>query len=165
MYILINTIQELNYSIWSTSVLSFHSGLVTAILWWWYNGGIGGMLRRKITLWNPFKSSLVRYTACSYIGTANTSSNSSNVNPLVSGKNHNTKKNPMTFHAAYQPKAPVGVNAFCNRGHVNANIKLKNQQVAVAQLIPKSRMYNGNASAEYVNGTGPSELEYIAEKM
>ena len=71
----------------------------------------------------------------------------------------------MTFHAAYQPKAPVGVNAFCNRGHVNANIKLKNQQVAVAQLIPKSRMYNGKASAEYVNGTGPSELEYIAEKM
>ena len=70
----------------------------------------------------------------------------------------------MTFHAAYQPKAPVGVNAFCNRGHVNANIKLKNQQVVVAQLIPKSRMYNGNASAEYVNGLALLNLSILLKR-
>lgn len=36
----------------------------------------------------------------------------------------------------------------------------KSQVTAVAKDMPTSRMYSGNASAEYVNGTGPSPGEY-----
>jgi hypothetical protein len=35
-------------------------------------------------------------------------------------------------------------------------VRDSHQVVAVAKDIPTSRMYRGNASAEYVNGTGPS---------
>ena len=36
---------------------------------------------------------------------------------------------------------------------------LNNQQIEVAHDIPRSRIYKGNASAEYVKGTGPSPGE------
>ena len=36
----------------------------------------------------------------------------------------------------------------------------KSQVTAVAKDMPTSRIYSGNASAEYVNGTGPSPGEY-----
>ena len=56
-------------------------------------------------------------------------------------------------------KAPRGVNASLNAGQVRDRMKLKPQQTAVANDIPMSRMYSGKASAEYVNGTGPSPGE------
>jgi hypothetical protein len=65
----------------------------------------------------------------------------------------------MMFQTAYQANAPCGLNAFRRLGQVTLRTKLKNQVVAVARLIPKGRMYSGYASAEYVNGTGPSPGE------
>lgn len=65
---------------------------------------------------------------------------------LVSGKNHKTKKNPTIFHPAYQPNAPVSVKVLTSLGQVKAKIKLKNQHVAVAKTIPRSRTYNDKAS-------------------
>jgi hypothetical protein len=57
---------------------------------------------------------------------------------------------PTTFHAAYHPNAPVGVNAYNSRGNVSATTKLNSHVVAVAYDMPTSRMYSGNASAEYL---------------
>ena len=83
----------------------------------------------------------------------------------------------LMHQAAYQPKAPWGLNAFSSDGNEMASTKLhygrsvsrsdfevetthlNNQQTAVARDIPRSRIYNGNASAEYVKGTGPSPGE------
>lgn len=61
--------------------------------------------------------------------------------------------------AAYHMKAPSGVKASLSAGQVKARMKLNPHVVAVAKDIPTSRMYNGKASAEYVNGTGPSPGE------
>ncbi len=65
----------------------------------------------------------------------------------------------MIFQTAYQAKAPCGLNAFSKLGQVTLKTKLKNHVVAVASDIPRGRMYRGYASAEYVNGTGPSPGE------
>jgi hypothetical protein len=73
-------------------------------------------------------------------------------------------KNPTIFQAAYHPKAPCVVNAFSIANQVIARMKLNPQVVAVAKLMPMSRMYSGYASAEYVNGTGPSPGEYTIAK-
>lgn len=51
-----------------------------------------------------------------------------------------TKKNPMIFQPAYQPKAPCGENACNKDGHVTLSMKLKNHVVAVASDIPMGRM-------------------------
>ena len=75
---------------------------------------------------------------------------------MVSGRKNSTRKKPTMFHPAYHEKAPVAVNAVWREGQVIERTKLKNQVVAVAKLIPKGRIYSGYASAEYVNGTGPS---------
>lgn len=136
--------------------LSFHLRFVTAILLCMYNGFNDTTSFFKTCFLNPWISSLVRKLACFLRDTENTSSNSSNVKPFVSGRNYRTRKKPTMFQAAYHPNAPCDLNAFLRRGHVKANMKLKNQQVEVANPIPRSRMYKGNASAEYVNGIGPS---------
>ncbi|KAH3669616.1 hypothetical protein OGATHE_002428 [Ogataea polymorpha] len=115
------------------------------------------MSRRKTVRWTQFARCRVWYAACLYDGTSNTSSSSSNARPLVSGSSHKTSKNPTMFHAAYHPNAPCGLNAFSSDGQVRDKIKLKNQQVAVANDIVTSRTYSAAHSAEYVNGTGPSE--------
>ncbi|KAH3664021.1 hypothetical protein OGAPHI_004735 [Ogataea philodendri] len=78
---------------------------------------------------------------------------------LVSGSSHNTRKNPTMFQAAYQPNAPCGLKARTKDGQVKDRMKLKNQHVAVANDIVTSRTYNAAHSAEYVNGTGPSDAE------
>ncbi|KAH3669613.1 hypothetical protein OGATHE_002425 [Ogataea polymorpha] len=61
------------------------------------------------------------------------------------------------FQPAYQPKAPCALNAFSIDGHVKDRMKLKNQQVAVAKDIVTSLTLSEAHSAEYVNGTGPSD--------
>lgn len=76
-----------------------------------------------------------------------------------------TYTQPKKFHAAYHPNAPCGLNARTSGGHVKLSKKLNPQHVAVAKLMPTSLIYSGNASAEYVNGTGPSPGEYTAIKV
>ncbi|OAX35224.1 hypothetical protein K503DRAFT_648347, partial [Rhizopogon vinicolor AM-OR11-026] len=96
------------------------------------------------------------YAACVESGTANTWSSSSSVLPFVSRTKSKMRTQIIQHHAAYQPKAPCGLNARTSEGQVMDRTKFQNQSVAVAKDMPMSRMYSGNASAEYVNGTGPS---------
>jgi hypothetical protein len=67
---------------------------------------------------------------------------------------------PTTFQAPYHAKPPAVVKRDDKDGHVIARIKLKNHVVAVARDMPYDLTYSGYASAEYVNGTGPSPGEY-----
>jgi hypothetical protein len=67
------------------------------------------------------------------------------------------------FQAAYHPNAPCGVNAPSNRGNVSEITKLKNQQVAVAKDMPRSRTYSGNASAEYYTNLSVTRLGWITQ--
>jgi hypothetical protein len=55
------------------------------------------------------------------------------------GMNSNTRQKPIQFQPAYQPNAPCGLKAFRRDGHVILNTKLKNQVVAVARDMPRSR--------------------------
>jgi hypothetical protein len=67
---------------------------------------------------------------------------------FVSGRKKYAMKNAAKFQQAYHAKAPWGRKALTKAGHVRLRMKLKPQQVAVAKLIPMSRMYSGKASAE-----------------
>lgn len=53
------------------------------------------------------------------------------------------------FHAAYHANAPCGLYVPSMAGNVIEITKLKNQPIAVMNDTPTSRMYKGNASAEY----------------
>lgn len=136
------------------------------------------------------------YFACRTVERENTESSSSKVSALVSGSVNRTATHPtvkrdvttgwfqkqsgeyiLMHQAAYQLKAPWGLNALRSDGNEMASTKLRyprsaaylrfegssahlnNQQTEVANDIPKSRIYKGNASAEYVKGTGPSPGE------
>ena len=53
----------------------------------------------------------------------------------------------MRHQVAYQANAPWGLKAVRREGQVKLRMKLKHQVVAVAKLIPTSRMCKGKASA------------------
>lgn len=55
------------------------------------------------------------------------------------------------FHAAYHANALCGLYVPSMSGNLIEITKLKNQQIAVANDMPTSRMYKGNDSAEYYN--------------
>lgn len=69
-------------------------------------------------------SALAWYAACVVDDTENTWSSSSRDRAFVSGTKNRMTKKPNTFHAAYQPKAPWGLNAPSNGGKVIATTKL-----------------------------------------
>jgi hypothetical protein len=83
------------------------------------------------------------YFACTPVGTENTWSSSSSVNPLDSGRKNRIRTKRSAHHAAYHPNAPVLVKLLTSEGNVRDTMKLKVHVVAVARDMPSSRIYNG----------------------
>ncbi|KAH3664018.1 hypothetical protein OGAPHI_004732 [Ogataea philodendri] len=60
-------------------------------------------------------------------------------------------KNPIMFQAAYQPKAPCGLNALSMAGQVSERIKLKNQQQqgSAAKFVNREKGRQGKHPVEH----------------
>ena len=106
---------------------------------YWYKGSIGSTFILNMYFFTFLGSALSWYEACLRVGTENTWSSSSSDRAFVSGTKNRMRTNPATFHAAYHPNAPCGVNAPIKRGVVMEMTKLKNHVVAVAKDMPMSR--------------------------